>query len=81
MKRSEMVEHIKAELEELLKGYHNVSEKRYPHWINGKASGILDMLEGFGILPPQAPHLVVPPLLPKPDVLYLHEWEPEDEKK
>lgn len=52
MKRSEMLEHIQAELEDLLKQQAGVSIKRYPHWIKAKAADILDMCEGFGMEPP-----------------------------
>ena len=51
MKRSEMVEHIQAELEEMLEiiklrpNAAKYQPKRF-------AEGILDMIEGFDMLPP-----------------------------
>ena len=77
MKRSEMVEHIRAELEEMLKEHHNVSDKRYPHWINGKASSMLDMMEGFGMLPPQYTSLHPGHFPGNEYTIELNEWEEE----
>lgn len=42
-----------------------------------QASVALLYAEQLGMLPPKAPILVRPPVLPKPDLLYLHEWQDE----
>lgn len=51
MKRSEVIEHIKADIEEMLKNMKNrpSAAKYMPERY---ANEILDMLEGFGMLPP-----------------------------
>ena len=51
MKRSEMVEHIAADIEEMLTNLENRPKTR-PHIAETTANNILDMLEGFGMLPP-----------------------------
>ena len=52
MKRSEMIEHIKEELEEFIDDHERSTSKRVPYLIKNKADGLLAMLEGFGMLPP-----------------------------
>jgi len=51
MKRSEMVGHIAAELEEMLSTLE-ARPKTRPYITDRFANNLLDMLEGFGMLPP-----------------------------
>ena len=53
MKRSEMVSHIHEELKDLINSYESASSKRVPHLIKHRAEELLDVLEGFGMLPPE----------------------------
>ena len=70
MKRSEMLEHIQAELEGMVESIRlrpnaaKYAPERY-------ANGLLDMIEGFGMYPPypSGPH--------NPEELNSG-WEPED---
>lgn len=80
MKRSEMIEYIRDDLEEILSECKHVRPTRYEHWIKYKAEGILSMLEGFDMLPPHNklsqdmigyPHKVIGACI----------WEPENEEK
>jgi len=52
MTRSEMIEFIRDELEEFIGYYHAASEKAKPNKLRAGASGILDMMLGLGMLPP-----------------------------
>jgi 5,10-methylenetetrahydrofolate reductase len=58
MKRVEVIEHIKSELQELAESLENTTEKRRRHIIQNKAESILDMLEGFGMMPPNKDNAV-----------------------
>jgi len=77
MKRSEMIDYIKSELEEFIERY-NQSEgnpKRQVHRVRSAADGILAMVEGLGMKPPEIPdpdwktH--------HPENSFLNEWENE----
>lgn len=52
MKRSAMIEHIQEELLEFFISYRKSSDKRKSYVLKYRAEGLLDMLEGFGMLPP-----------------------------
>lgn len=75
MKRSEIIQRIAADLEEMLVNLENRPRTR-PHIAKRTANNILDMLEGFGMSPPDWDDTVygynegyiLPP-----------EWEPEDD--
>jgi len=71
MKKSEMVEYIKTELLEFHERYSKANEKRKKHLLQNNASGILDMMLGFGMLPP--------PVFPmdKNDAGVFYDWEDE----
>ena len=78
MKRSEMIVHIQAELEgmvESIKLRPNAAKyapERY-------ANGLLDMIEGFGMLPPLT-KLKDPGHFPGDEFTYeMNQWEPEGE--
>lgn len=52
MKRSEMVRHIKNDLIEKLEHiWLNIGQK--DRWAQYTANELLDMIEGFGMLPPE----------------------------
>ena len=90
MKRSEVLNHIKEDLLEKLK--HRWLERgETDKWAEFTANQLLDMIEGFGMLPPLAP-------VSRTEVLskfnngqqvvgsftyidHKNEWEPEDEEK
>ena len=52
MKRSEMIEHIEAEMIEFFDKYQRASDKAKPHKSKAAAEGLLAMLEGWGMLTP-----------------------------
>lgn len=52
MTRQEMVGFIRDELEEFIGQYQIASEKAKPNKLKAGASGMLDMILGFGMLPP-----------------------------
>ena len=51
MKRSEMLEHIKDDLLEKL-SHRYLQQGQLEKWASLTANELLDMLEGFGMLPP-----------------------------
>jgi hypothetical protein len=51
MKRSEMLDHIKEDLLEKLK-HRWLERKETDKWAEFTANQLLDMIEGFGMLPP-----------------------------
>lgn len=72
MKRSEMLDHIKEDLLEKLK--HRWLERgETDKWADYTANQLLDMIEGFGMLPPSIEYWYSD----YPE----NRWEPEDEKK
>ena len=85
MKKSEMIEHIAAEMSD---AYHNrqLSRETEDAYWQRKATNLLDMLLGFGMLPPARkattkdrgleddPDLFAESMLFDPTV---NEWEPE----
>lgn len=52
MRRQEMIEFIQDELEEFIGYYQVASEKAKPNKLRAGANGMLDMILGFGMLPP-----------------------------
>lgn len=80
MKRNKMIEHIKSELILICEYYNMASDKAKLHKINNGAADILDMLEGFGMLPPMYVRYVDQE---NGNTLCqeLLEWEPENETK
>jgi hypothetical protein len=52
MKRSEMIKFIELELAEIVE---NSVDLKYslPEYISKRAAGMLDMIEGFGMSPPE----------------------------
>lgn len=56
MKRSEMTSYIMEELVDFLECWQRCSDKRKPHYLKYRAESMLDMLEGFGMLPPPSDH-------------------------
>lgn len=80
MKRSEMLEHIEAELLEFAKIYNISSEKAKSHKVRAYAENILSMLLGFGMLPPQRLKYIEENSNPYMDSFKeIYDWEPEDE--
>jgi len=74
MKRSEMLEQIQLELSEILDAYVvKVQNYKVEDFLKSKASGILDMIEGFGMLPPDQNAEMPPPCA------CIFEWSPENE--
>lgn len=71
MLRSEMIEHIQADLKELLLAKSNKSN--LDTFLQKKAASILDMIEGFGMLPPYNP---IGSELPEGHIS-LCQWTPE----
>ena len=76
MKRSEMIEHIAAEMVDATasRKYSNETEEAY---YKRKATGILDMIEGFGMSPPVIKLLVE---IPADQPYNVTQWEPEHEE-
>lgn len=78
MKRSEMIEHIQAELQETVERYSTASDKRKPHLLKYQAEGILAMIEGFGMLPPEREITICPSGIRKLSYIdYEFSWEDE----
>jgi hypothetical protein len=71
MKRSEMLEHIRSELRETMHGL-SISNEKINQYFWRRANGLLDMIEGFNMLPPGEVNEVGN---------VVHEWEPENEEK
>ena len=78
MKRSEMVEHIEADLLDMLDTI-KLRPNAAKHQPNIFANDILDMIEGFGMLPP--PHIKELPETDTINAIMLNEWEAEDGEK
>ena len=82
MKRSEMIKHIAAELQVIacvVEGPNSIEMPRAGYF-QRRAAGLLDIIEGLGMLPP--------PYTPKNSeegsvqfLVSYNEWEPEDEKE
>lgn len=73
MKRSEILQHMIEDIEQhLFVLEHRPNTKK--HFSSILANELLDMLEGFGMLPPALPSLNFTDT-------YGHEWEPEKEIK
>lgn len=77
MKKSEMVEHITAELLNVAKDrqHSNETDEKY---CARKAEGILDMMLGFGMAPPKI--TILPDSYNRAEGSYgfeVHEWEEE----
>lgn len=79
MKRSEMIKFIQIELEEIVKDYmHKPPNRRAGKFFSSKAAGILDLLEGLGMRPPE--HITMPTTYNRGEGGYgfaVNEWEPE----
>jgi len=75
MKRSEMIEYIKSELEDMIESINNrPNAAKYAS--DRFANNILDMIEGFGILPPKTE--VEVEVMPQVTMYkQRHEWEKE----
>lgn len=73
MKRSEMIEHIKAELEEMVE-VMKLRPKAAKHQPERFANSLLDMIEGFGMLPPGQDFSAETTL----SVFGPYEWEKEE---
>lgn len=76
MKRSEMIDHIKADLEEMLE-ILELRPKTRPYIAERYANDILDMIEGFGMLPPIDPKDIFY-TSDCPEGEHLNGWESED---
>ncbi len=50
MKRSEMIDFIQQELAEIMEGPKG--NDKMEKYLKRKAAGLLDMIEGFGMIPP-----------------------------
>jgi hypothetical protein len=74
MKRSEMIDHIVAEMvdAEANRKYSNEAGEAY---FKRRAVSLLDMIEGFGMLPPEVPTLTINGV----SFIAKNIWEPEDE--
>lgn len=87
MKRSEMLEHIRSELRETMRGLSITNEKANKYfWRRSKE--LLDMIEGFGMLPPAYEREFDANIYGSRQTYELckldgetavNEWEPEDE--
>jgi len=82
MKRSEILLHIQEELRESLK-HRFLEQGNVDNWTKYYSNELLDMLEGFGMLPPYRKRTQEE--FNEIDAInqyhYVHKWEPEDEKK
>ena len=56
MKRSEMIEHISEELLDIME--IRFSTEKETQYCKRKAADLLDMIEGFGMLPPAAAFII-----------------------
>lgn len=75
MKKSEMIEHISAVMHEAYVARQHSSEAEDAYW-NRHAAQLLDMMLGFGMIPPTWYYRGEPPLtLEMP--LKSNTWEPE----
>lgn len=52
MKRSEMIDYILGEIEDIAKEYIHVNSEEHDRFFTSRANGLLDMIEGFGMVPP-----------------------------
>lgn len=71
MKRSEMLEHMIADIEDALINLDNRPNTK-PYFSEKLANNLLDMIEGFGMVPPGE-------VSEAGNVIY--DWDKEDEKK
>ena len=80
MKKSEMVEHIAAEFINAIENseHSNESEEKY---YKRKAADILDMMLGFGMLPPNLTGTAEVEVVDEGVSVSIWGWEAEDEKK
>ena len=74
MKRSEMIEHIAAEMVDAAVYRKKLSNENEESYYKRKAADILDMLLGFGMLPPYNPYY-----LDHGSIMDC-QWDPEDEE-
>lgn len=78
MKRSEILDHIKEDLLEKLK--HRWLERgEIDKWAEFTANELLDMIEGFGMLPPFFPPEKLSVMQDEEKYVQYYRWEPEDE--
>jgi hypothetical protein len=81
MKRSEMIEHIAAEMVDAEANRKYSNEPKQDYYLR-KATGLLDMIQGFGMLPPTVDGIIeVEKTNDEGLALKLWSWEPEDETK
>lgn len=77
MKRSEMLDHIKEDLLEKLK-HRWLERKETDKWAEFTANQLLDMIEGFGMLPPELKEESFK-MLPSGEIIYnVNKWESEE---
>jgi hypothetical protein len=89
MKRSEMIQYIVDEIGDINSALEQIGNEDYSSFMKRKAAGMLDMIEGFGMLPPKANILSKNFKTVKYDkdgtrlegdwYESLTQWEPEDE--
>jgi len=80
MKRSEILLHIQEELRESLK-HRFLEQGNVDNWTKYYSNELLDMLEGFGMLPPTIKEESFR-ILESGEMIYnVNRWESEDETK
>lgn len=77
MKRSEMLDHIKEDLLEKLK--HRWLERgETDKWVEFTANELLDMIEGFGMLPPESSRSRRTTMFDLQHAQYAYIWDEDD---
>jgi hypothetical protein len=83
MKRSEMIQYIVDEIGDINSALEQLGNEDYSSFMKRKATGMLDMLEGFGMQPP---NITLEQLIPcelqtsnEQEKHWYACWEPEDE--
>ncbi len=82
MKRSEMIDYISDELKDFHSAAVDLGNENYTKFSLRKAAGLLDMIEGFGMQPPNITLDELIPcelrVSPETEKHYYACWEPED---
>jgi hypothetical protein len=78
MKRSKMIEYIEDELIDFVTSYNLSSDAAKPYKRHYAAAGLLAMIEGFGMLPPENKNNI-PYTIFKEKLKEIFCWEPENE--
>lgn len=79
MKRSEMIDYISDELKDFHSDVDNLGNQNYTKFVLRKAEGLLNMIEGFGMQPPNIKlDELIPGILTADSDHWYACWEPED---